>query len=90
MDKGKILVVDDDAFFRVLCSDILTGAGFFVKTASNGAEAVGVIDESQFDVVITDLVMPDMSGLEVLQRSKQHNTLTDVIVITGHGSMSPL
>lgn len=87
MDKGKILVVDDDAFFRVLCSDILTGAGFSVKTASNGAEAVGVIDESQFDVVITDLVMPDMSGLEVLQRSKQHNTLSDVIVITGHGSM---
>jgi len=87
MDKGKILVVDDDAFFRVLCSDILTGGGFSVKTASNGAEAISIIDESQFDVVITDLVMPDMSGLEVLQRTKQHNTLTDVIVITGHGSM---
>jgi len=87
MDKGKILVVDDDAFFRVLCSDILTEGGYTVKTASNGAEAISVIDESQFDVVITDLVMPDMSGLEVLQRSKQHNTLTDVIVITGHGSM---
>ncbi len=87
MDKGKILVVDDDAFFRVLCTDILTGGGFVVKTASNGTEAISLIDESQFDIVITDLVMPDMSGLEVLQRTKQHNTLTDVIVITGHGSM---
>lgn len=87
MDKGKILVVDDDAFFRVLCSDILSNGGFCVKTASSGAEAVGLIDESQFDVVITDLVMPGLSGFEVLQRTKQHNTLTDVIVITGHGSM---
>lgn len=87
MDKGKILVVDDDSFFRVLCSDILSNGGFSVKTASNGAEALAMIDSSQFDVVISDLVMPDMSGLEVLQRTKQHNTLTDVIVITGHGSM---
>ncbi|MFQ5735671.1 MAG: diguanylate cyclase [Thermodesulfobacteriota bacterium] len=87
MKKGKILVVDDDAFFRVLCSDILKGGDFLVKTASSGREAIGIIESEPVDIVITDLVMPGVSGLEVLQRTKQHNTLTDVIVITGHGSI---
>ncbi len=87
MKKGKILVVDDDAFFRVLCSDILKGEGFEVKTASSGLEAISIVENEPIDVVVTDLVMPDAGGLEVLQRTKQHNTLTDVIVITGHGSI---
>ena len=87
MSKGKILVVDDDAFFRALCSDILTSGGYLVKSASTGAEALGLVDNESFDVVITDLVMPVVNGMEVLERTKQHNTLTDVIVITGHGSI---
>ncbi len=87
MKQGKILVVDDDAFFRVLCSDILKNGGFFVKTASSGAEAISVVENEPIDIVITDLVMPDVGGIEVLRRTKQHNTLTDVIVITGHGSI---
>lgn len=85
--KGKILIVDDDAFFRVLCSDILTNGGFLVKTASSGNEALNIIENDDVDIVITDLVMPDVSGLEVLQRTKQHNTLIDVIMVTGHGSI---
>lgn len=87
MSKGKILVVDDDAFFRALCSDILTSGGFFVKTASNGGEAIELVDNETFDIVVTDLVMPNVSGMDVLDRTKRHNTLTDVIVITGHGSI---
>ncbi len=87
MSKGRVLVVDDDAFFRVLCSDILTSGGFFVKTATTGAEAVNIVENEPVDIVITDLVMPDLDGLEVLSRTKQHNTLIDVIVVTGHGSI---
>lgn len=87
MNKGRILVVDDDAFFRVLCSDILSAGGFYVKTASTGKDAVNFIENEAVDIVITDLIMPDLSGLEVLQRTKQHNTLIDVIVVTGHGSI---
>ncbi|MBI5453757.1 MAG: diguanylate cyclase [Deltaproteobacteria bacterium] len=87
MSKGRVLVVDDDAFFRVLCSDILTSGGFFVKTATTGVEAVNIVENEPVDIVITDLVMPDLDGLEVLQRTKQHNTLIDVIVVTGHGSI---
>ncbi|MEK6758606.1 MAG: diguanylate cyclase [Deltaproteobacteria bacterium] len=87
MRKGKILIVDDDAFFRVLSSDILTAGGFQVKTASTGLEAISMIENDEFDIVITDLVMPDINGLEVLQKTKQINTLIDVIVVTGHGSI---
>ncbi|MBI5643677.1 MAG: diguanylate cyclase [Deltaproteobacteria bacterium] len=87
MNKGKILVVDDDAFFRVLCSDILTSGGFLVKTASTGLDAVNIIQNEPIDIVITDLIMPDMDGMEVLHQTKQHNTLIDVIVVTGHGSI---
>ncbi|MBI5561425.1 MAG: diguanylate cyclase [Deltaproteobacteria bacterium] len=87
MKKARVLVVDDDAFFRTLCSDILTGGGYEVVAAATGAEAVGIVETEPVDVVITDLVMPDLSGLDVLQRTKQHNALIDVIVITGHGSI---
>lgn len=85
--KARILVVDDDEFFRVLCSDILTGAGYEVVVASSGTEAISIVEAEPLDVVITDLVMPDMDGLEVLNRTKQYNTLIDVIVVTGHGSI---
>lgn len=87
INKGKILLVDDDAFFRNVCSDILTNGGFTVRRASKGAEAINLMENEEFDIVITDLVMPDVDGLEVLQRTKQHNTLIDVIVVTGHGSI---
>lgn len=87
MDKGKILIVDDDAFFRTVCSDMLMSRGYAVKLASKGNEAISLIENEDFDVVITDLVMPDVSGMEVLQRTKQKNTLVDVIVVTGHGSI---
>lgn len=87
MSRGKILLVDDDAFFRVLCTDILTNGGYTVKTASTGLDAIAIVENEPFDIVITDLVMPDLSGLDVLQRTKQHNALIDVIVITGHGSI---
>lgn len=87
MGKGRILVIDDDAFFRVLCSDMLTGGGFEVRTASSGKEALALIEVESFDIVVTDLVMPDLSGIEVLERVKQQNTLTDVILVTGHGSI---
>ncbi len=87
MGKGVILVADDDAFFRTICSDILTGGGYSVVTAPSGTRALEIVNNEVVDVVITDLVMPDLSGLDVLEGAKQHNALTDVIVITGHGSI---
>lgn len=87
MEKGRVLIVDDDAFFRTLCSDILSNGGFSVKTSSSGQDALHKIENEPFDIVVTDLVMPDISGLSVLQKTKQINALIDVIVVTGHGSI---
>src|SRR3989304_2177937 len=87
MGKSKIVVVDDDAFSRTLCTDILVGGGFNVKAVASGKEAVEVIDREDYDLVITDLVMPGMDGLEVLELTKQHNALIDVVVVTGHSSI---
>lgn len=87
MDKSNILIVDDDAFFRTLTSDILKKGGHNISTASSGAEALKVIEKDSIDIVITDLVMPGIGGIEVLERTKQHNTLIDVIVVTGHGTI---
>lgn len=87
MNKGKILVVDDDAFFRTLASDILKNGGYSVKTASSGREALSLIENEGFDVVLTDLVMPDMDGMAVLEKTKQHDIFIDVIMVTGHGTI---
>ncbi len=87
MENGRVLVVDDDAFFRIAASDILTKAGFSVKTVSSGIEAIDLIEKNGFDVVVTDLIMTDIGGLEVLEKAKQINTLLDVVVVTGHGSI---
>jgi diguanylate cyclase (GGDEF)-like protein len=88
MAKGRILVVDDDAFSRAVCTDILTEGGFVVTSVSDGSSALDLIEADEpVDIVITDLVMPGISGIEVIERAKRHNTLIDVIMITGHGSM---
>lgn len=87
MNKGKILVVDDDAFFRKVFTDHLSSAGFNVTGVSSGAVALNIIENEPVDLVITDLVMPEMSGVDLLQKTKQHNSLIDVIVVTGHGTI---
>ncbi len=87
MKKGKILVVDDDQFFRSLYVEILEKGGFHVIAVSSGAEAIKVVREKDIDLVFTDLMMPDMNGQEVLEQTKQIDALIDVVVITGHGTI---
>lgn len=87
MSKGNILVVDDDPFFINLYSEILRKGGFDVVTVSSGREAIDIIESDNVDVVITDLIMEEVSGQEVLERTKQHDALIDVIMVTGHGTI---
>lgn len=87
MSQGRILIVDDDSFFRNLYAEILESDGYTVVKALSGKDAVTYIDSHEVDLVITDLIMPEIDGQEVLERTKQHNALTDVIVITGHGTI---
>lgn len=87
MSKGNILVVDDDEFFRSLHADIIRSVGYDVLVASSGMEAIDIVKSSDIDVVITDLIMPDINGQDVLERTKQHNALIEVILVTSHGTM---
>jgi two-component system cell cycle response regulator len=83
MPKGRILAVDDQRYFRELLEGMLTDAGFEVQTAAGAEEALLVLERSTFDILLTDLVMPQMDGNELVHRVKQRNPDQDVVVVTG-------
>jgi diguanylate cyclase (GGDEF)-like protein len=83
----KILIVEDDAFFREIFSDILNEEGYQVETASSGSEALRLLEKGSYQLVVTDMVLQDISGLDILSRAKQMDSATDVIVVTGYGNM---
>jgi len=83
----KILVVDDESTARLLLKKILTAAGYNVSLASNGIEAVKKINNSKYDAVITDLNMPEMSGVELTKKILENEPDMIVILITAFGSI---
>ncbi len=83
----RILVVEDDSFFREVFSDLLREDGYEVEVATCGHEALEMIDKQEYHVVVTDLVMHDVSGLEILSRVKQLDPTIEVIMVTGHANM---
>jgi DNA-binding NtrC family response regulator len=83
-----ILIVDDDAGFRRLMETILRGEGYPVECAGAVREAVAAIARRSFDLVISDLKLPDGSGLDVLRHARQEIPGAPVIMITGFGTVS--
>lgn len=83
----KILIVEDDAFFREIFSDLLRDEGYQVDTASSGNEALTMLEKSTYQLVVTDMVLQDISGLDILSRAKQMDADIEVIVVTGYGNM---
>jgi len=83
----KILIVEDDAFFREIFSGILKEDGYEVETASSGNEALAMLAKSSYPLVVTDMVLQDISGLDILSRAKQMDADIEVIVVTGYGNM---
>jgi len=81
--NGRILVVDDEQIVVQSCLRILSGSGFQVDAAHDGLEAVSMIGNNGYDIVILDIKMPKMDGMEVLQRVKEAHPDIDVIMITG-------
>jgi DNA-binding response OmpR family regulator len=78
-----ILVVDDDPAIRALLATILEESGFRVVTAGEGGEALTAVSEYPFDLVITDLVMPDHEGIELIRRLKKRYAHLKIIAISG-------
>ena len=84
--KTQVLVIDDDAVVGRSFDRVLSGKGYEVSTALSGEEALDTMDNSEFDVVFTDIKMPGMDGLEVAERIKERCPWTPVVVITGYGT----
>jgi DNA-binding response OmpR family regulator len=86
MKKIKLLLVDDEAEFLDTLVDRLDLRDLKTDVAHNGKEALSAVDEEEPDVIVLDVKMPGMDGIEVLQRVKKAYPHVEVIILTGHGS----
>jgi DNA-binding NtrC family response regulator len=86
MAEYRVLLVDDEEEFVSALSERLMLRGIEVDSALNGEEALARLVEKDFEVVILDVMMPGLSGLEVLKQIKSTHPDTQVILLTGHGS----
>ena len=84
--KLQVLVIDDDAVVGRSFDRVLSEKGYEVSTVLSGEEALNSIEDTNFDVVFTDIKMPGMNGLEVTERIKARCPWTPVVVITGYGT----
>ena len=84
MSKGKILVIDDEDIVRTSCSRTLSPEGYELSLAKNGTEGLKMADAERFDLVLTDLKMPDVDGIEVLRSINENRPATEVIIVTGY------
>lgn len=87
MAKARILAVDDQRYFRVYLEDLLAQQGYEVRTAGAGEEALALLEQEPFDVLVTDLVMPGLSGAELVERVKGRWPEQDVVVVTSVGDV---
>jgi len=83
----KILIVDDEKTTREILSRALTAKGFLIRTVANGADALEAMDEELFDLLITDLLMPNMEGNDLIEKAQQLQPDLISIVITAHATI---
>ena len=84
----KILIVDDERAIRNSLSEIMADEGYSVDTAENGRAAVEMAEKEHYDVVFCDIKMPEMDGIEVLEKLKEDGVDSEMIMISGHGDIS--
>lgn len=87
MSKGKILVIDDEDIVLRSCQRILIPEGYDVDISKNGMEGLKLLKDKAFDLVLVDIKMPEMDGMEVLKQIKKKWSDTQVIIITGYSSL---
>ncbi|MBN2332080.1 MAG: sigma-54-dependent Fis family transcriptional regulator [Deltaproteobacteria bacterium] len=85
--RGSILVVDDNSSLRESLAAVFHADGFLVDQAEDGMQAVDCLVKTNYDVVITDIKMPKVGGLDVLKEAKKLNATTVVIIMTGYGTV---
>jgi two-component system response regulator HydG len=80
----RILLVDDDADVLSFMCDALQNRGYELHVLQNSTQAAALLERQTFDLIITDIVMPKVHGLEILERAKRRNPWARVIFVTGH------
>jgi DNA-binding NtrC family response regulator len=85
--RPRLLLVDDDAAFRTVMAAELSRSGYDVRTAASGEEALAVCATAEPQVILLDLQMPGISGLEVLKSLRNRDAPGEVVMLTGHGSI---
>ncbi len=85
--QSNILIVEDDVSMREFLSDLLTSEGYKVDWSIHGGDAKKKVERKSYDIVITDVVMPEVDGVEVLRYVKEKSPDTSVIVITGYSTL---
>ena len=86
-NKGKILVVDDEEIIRMGCKEILNLHGYDVDVAENGVKGLEKIDADEYDLVLTDIMMPEMDGMEMLGELNRRGKELVIIFITGYATI---
>ena len=84
---GSIIVVDDAPQICKALSDVLTTSGYTVRTAPSGERALQIMDSTDFDLIITDLKMSGMSGMDLIEEVKQRAPNTSIVILSGFGDM---
>jgi len=86
-DKIRIIVIDDEPLMRVTVHDAMAAEGYEVVSAETGKKGIELLRETEWDILITDLRLPDMDGIQILKEVKSLNPETQVILITAYGSI---
>ncbi len=84
---GRVLLVDDEKQFLELLSERLEVRGLKVNSVTSGEEALALVEERNFDVIVVDLAMPGIDGLETLKLLKKQDPDLEIIILTGHGTV---
>jgi putative nucleotidyltransferase with HDIG domain len=87
VNRENILVIDDEESILSLSEDILTKFHYNVRTASDGEEGVQLLENEKFDLILTDIKMPRMDGLDVIRHVRAKNNEIPIIIITGYGTL---
>ena len=88
MITAAILVIEDERIARENLTHVLTNTGYEVTALASAEEGVRELEKREFDLVITDLMLPGMDGIELLEHVRAHHPLTIVIVVTGHATVA--
>lgn len=88
VQDNRILIVDDEDQTREICAEFLEVDGYRIDTCGSGKAALNLLATQRFDLLLTDLSLPDLNGIELVKKVKYHHPHTSVIIMTAYGSVS--